>query len=203
MEPLFFCAMLATVAAEGFRALLDRVRHGDSDAAAELVRTYEPALMRVIRVRMADRRLRQLHGDSDVFQSVMGSFFVRAALGQYELQSPEDLMKLLTIMVRNKVAERARRRDVAREGTSLDAVDAPELASPAPSPSHVVELRQLAERARERLSPELLQLVMLRDEQLDWNTIAARVGGSPEALRKRLGRAVDAIARELGVEEPG
>ncbi|MCC7542241.1 MAG: hypothetical protein IT379_38840 [Deltaproteobacteria bacterium] len=188
---------------EGFEALLQRVRAGDQSAAAELVRTYRPALMRVIRVRLANPRLRQLHGESDVFQSVMGSFFVRAALGQYDLRTPEDLARLLAVMVRNKVAEKARRRDVVRDAEPLDEpASAPAAPDPGPSPSRVVAMRELAAQARSRLSPELMAIVLLRDEQLGWNEIAERVGGSPDALRKRLTRAVDDIATALGVEDP-
>jgi len=187
--------------ATGFQALLDRVRAGDTAAAAEIVRTYQPALMRVIRVRLADPRLRKGHGESDIFQSVMGSFFVRVALGQYDLKEPADLAKLLAIMARNKVAEKARRRDAARDGEDVDAEDAAPIASPDASPSRIIELRDLAEKARGRLTPDLMQLVLLRDEGLEWQEIAARVGGTPDGHRKRLSRAVDAIALELGVDE--
>jgi len=41
----------------------------------------------------------------------------------------------------------------------------------------------------------------LRDQGLDWAAIAAQVGGSPEALRKRLARAIDLVVAELGLEE--
>jgi hypothetical protein len=41
------------------RTLLDRVRAGDQEAATELVRRYEPALRRVVRLRLRDRRLRR------------------------------------------------------------------------------------------------------------------------------------------------
>lgn len=188
------------MAEEGFLSLLERVRAGDPAAAAAIVHTYQPALMRMIRVRLADRRLRKLHGESDIFQSVMGSFFVRVALGQYELRGPEDLVKLLAVMVRNKVADKARRKDVARDGEPVDGEDAVQVAAPGAGPGETVELRQLALAARARLSPELLRLVELRDDGLGWDAIAARVGGNAEALRKRLARAVDDVAVSLGVE---
>jgi hypothetical protein len=41
-----------------FRELIRRVRAGDQDAAAELVRQYEPTIRRVVRVRLTDTRLR-------------------------------------------------------------------------------------------------------------------------------------------------
>lgn len=183
-----------------FRTLLSRLRSGDESAAAEIVRTYAPALMRIIRVRMADPRLRKLHGESDIFQSVMGSFLVRAALGQYELDEPEDLARLLAVMARNKVAEKARRRDVARAGEDIDDAGA-DLVSPDASPSRVVELRQLVAAARARLSPELLAVVELRDQGLEWQDIAARLGGTADAHRKRLSRAAAEIATDLGFDD--
>src|SRR5689334_8009854 len=75
-----------TVSAETpFRKLIRRVRAGDQDAATELVRQYEPAIRRVVRVRLTDTRLRAALDSMDVCQSVLATFFVRAALGQYEL----------------------------------------------------------------------------------------------------------------------
>src|SRR5262245_15834426 len=112
----------------GFQDLMVRVRAGDEEAAAELVRTYEPAIMRVIRVRLLDQRLRRVIGDSDIFQSVMRSFFVRAALGQYDLQRADDLLGLLAVMARNKIADASRRRDVTRDRGALPIDDVPEAA---------------------------------------------------------------------------
>jgi hypothetical protein len=43
--------------------------------------------------------------------------------------------------------------------------------------------------------------VELRHQGLDWAAIAERQGGSPEALRKRLARATQRVAQELGIDE--
>ena len=67
-----------------FRDLIRRVRAGDEDAAKEIVRIYEPAIRREARVRLVDPRLRRLFDSMDICQSVFASFFVRAAMGQYE-----------------------------------------------------------------------------------------------------------------------
>ena len=67
-------------------------------AAAELVRHYEPAIRRAVRVRLVDTRLNRLLDSMDICQSVMASFFVRAALGQYELNTPDQLLRLLATM---------------------------------------------------------------------------------------------------------
>src|SRR3954454_24985367 len=97
-----------------FAEFLRRVRAGDDSAAAELVRRYEPALRLEIRLRMGDPKLRRLLDPADVCQSVLGSFFVRAALGQFDLDRPEQLMGLLITMARNKVALQARRQRTQR-----------------------------------------------------------------------------------------
>src|SRR4051812_327645 len=96
--------------AEGsaFLDLVRRVRAGDEAAAAELVRLYEPAIRRAARVRLVDHRLRRVFDSTDVCESVLASFFVRAALGQYELDRPEHLVGLLVSMTRKKLADHAR-----------------------------------------------------------------------------------------------
>ena len=78
-----------------FMDLIRRVRAGDEQASAELVRRYEPAIRIAVRVRLNDPGLRRLFDSMDICQSVLGSFFVRAALGQFELDNPDQLLKLL------------------------------------------------------------------------------------------------------------
>ena len=79
-----------------FRDLIRRVRERDQEAAGELVRRYERAIRRVVRIHLRDDRLRRVLDSMDICQSVLASFFVRAALGQYGLDSPEQLLRLLT-----------------------------------------------------------------------------------------------------------
>jgi RNA polymerase sigma-70 factor (ECF subfamily) len=186
-----------------FPDLIRRVRAGDQDAAAELVRRYEPAIRRVVRVRLVDQRLRRHLDSMDVCQSVLASFFVRAALGQFELERSEQLLKLLATMVRNKVSEvssfqAAERRDY-RRGAGLDA--AADTPAGGGTPSRQLAARELLAKARARLSGDERHLLDLRDQGRDWEAVAAEVGGSPEALRKRLARAIDRVAKELGLED--
>lgn len=189
-----------------FEELLLRVRRGDEAAAAELLRRYEEPLRRIIHVRLVDARLRRLFDVEDICQSVLASFFVRAALGQYELNRPEDLLKLLAIMARNKLADKARRPSVERNAdrrVPLEELPDRDITSREGSPSQRIVLQDLVREARRRLSPEERQLLDLRDQGLDWATIATQVGGNPEALRKRLSRAIDLVAAQLGLEEGG
>src|SRR4051794_19786389 len=112
---------------ESFEELIARVRSGDQNAATDLVRRYEPEIRREVRFLLRDPFLRRSFDSMDICQSVMGSFFLRAALGEYSIDKPEDLIRLLISMTRNKVIDatrrqRAQRRD-HRRVTSLEAVD--------------------------------------------------------------------------------
>ena len=197
---------------ESFRALITRVRAGDEQAAAELVRRYEPAIRRAARVRLVDTRLSRLLDSMDICQSVLASFFVRAALGQFELETPDQLLRLLATMTRNKLAGQvkghgAARRDFRRveaaQGDRDDEADAgaEQIAGRGPTPSRDLAARELLEEALRRLSPEEKRILDCREQGDQWAQIAAELGSNPEAIRKRLARAVDRVAHELGLDE--
>jgi RNA polymerase sigma-70 factor (ECF subfamily) len=187
-----------------FRDLILRIRGGEQAAAAELVRRYEPTIRRAVRFRLVDARLKTLLDSMDVCQSVLASFFVRAAAGQYDLEEPEQLLKLLVTMAHNKLASQARRqhadrRDQRREQLVGDKQH--EIAASDPSPSAQVVAQETLQEVRRRLSADERQLAELRGEGLAWEDIAARLGGNAVALRKKLSRALDRITRELGLDE--
>src|SRR3954466_15175143 len=150
---------------ETFAQLIARVRAGEDQAAAALVRRYEPEIRREVRFLLRDPFLRRSFDSMDICQSVMGSFFLRAALGEYDLSQPQDLIRLLISMTRNKVVDatrrqRAQRRD-HRRATSLEAVD---VQSATPSPSQIAEGRELLAAFRDRLSAEERRLADLRSQ---------------------------------------
>jgi RNA polymerase sigma-70 factor (ECF subfamily) len=189
--------------APSFADLIRRIRAGDQEAAADLVRQYEPTVRRVIRFRLTDARLGAVLDSADICQSVLASFFARAASGQFDLNGPDDLVKLLVTMARNKLAsqarkERAERRDNRRARAGLDQA---RLAARDPTASQHVAAQELLHEIQRRLAPDERQLVELRNQGLDWAAIAARLGGSPVVLRKRLSRALDRVTRELGLDE--
>jgi RNA polymerase sigma-70 factor (ECF subfamily) len=190
--------------ADAFSSFLRRVRAGDADAAAELVRRYEPLVRRAVRLQLEDRRLRRLFDSSDVCQSVLASFFVRAAAGQYDLSGPEQLVKLLVTMTKNKVASEARkqtrqRRDQRRVAGGDQALAG--VASPGPTPSRYMAGRELLARFREKLTDEERQVADLRSQGLGWDEVAARLGGTAQARRMQLSRALARVARDLGLDD--
>lgn len=187
-----------------FRDLIVRVRAGDDAAAAELVQRYEPAIRRAARVRMSDSRLRRIFDSMDICQSVFASFFVRAALGQYELDRPTHLLGLLVDMTHKKLAnhmreERAAKRDYRRQRPNRDS--GPPLPDAGETPLQQAAAKELLQEFRKRLTAEERELADRRADGQDWAQIAARHGESSEALRKRLTRAVERIAQELQLDD--
>jgi RNA polymerase sigma factor (sigma-70 family) len=186
-----------------FRDLIRRVRARDEQAAAELVRRYEGAIRVAVRVRLTDPRLRRLLDSMDICQSVLANFFVRAASGQFELDSPEQLLKLLTTMARNRLANEARKYRTARRDqgrTRAGVLGEDEVVDRSPDPGQVVANREVLEAFRGRLSAEECRLVDQRGAGRSWVELAAELGESPDAVRVRVTRAIDRAARELGLE---
>jgi DNA-directed RNA polymerase specialized sigma24 family protein len=199
------CALEALVSeGRSFLDLIRLVRLGDQGAAAELVRRYEPAIRRAVKMQLRDQRLRRVLDSIDICQSVLGNFFMRAAMGQFDLEQPDQLLKLLTVMARNKLATKARQSQFTRREYRAveDNSEAPDpLTASDPSPSQMAAGHDLLEAVRGRLDPEERWLAEQRAQGREWADIAAERGGSPEALRKKLSRALDRVAIDLDLEE--
>jgi RNA polymerase sigma factor (sigma-70 family) len=187
-----------------FADLIARLRSGDADAARELVQQYEPVIRMQIRRQMRDPRLRRAFDSLDVCQSVLGSFFVRASLGQYDLADPAEVVKLLVGMAKNKLAEQIRKeRSQCRDYRRVEPLDVQHLEMPAagPSPSQYVAGEELLERVRQALSEEERQLADRRARGRNWAEIAAELGGTAESLRKQFDRAIARVVGRFGLDE--
>ena len=189
-----------------FRELIRRVRDRDQDAAQELVGRYENAIRRVVRIHLRDARMRRVLDSTDICQSVMASFFVRTALGQYEVDTPEQLLNLLTTIARNKLTNqvnhmRAQKRDIRREtGIDEQAAAVPGYAS---DPSEQASAREILEKVRDRLDEQERYLAEQRGLGRSWKELADELGGTDVALRKKLTRALNRVMAELGLDEEG
>jgi RNA polymerase sigma-70 factor (ECF subfamily) len=140
----------------------------------------------------------------DVCQSVLASFFVRAAAGQYDLEQPDQLRKLLAGMARKKLLFQVRKQQAqCRDFHRLEAIPQDDQVAVAadPSPSRQCEAQELLQSFQQRLTPAERQLADLRAQGREWPDIATQVGGTPGGRRKQLTRAIDRVARELGLDE--
>lgn len=187
-----------------FHDLMDRVRRGDEAAVRILHDDYSEAVEREVRFALYDSRLRRIVGESDICQSVFMRFCVGLWAGNYEIETPGQLVALLKTMVRSRVVDWARyakadRRDIRRN----QSLEFEESASPRhrdPTPSEIVSNNELLTRFRERLSPRELRILELKQDRRKWAEIAQELGeASAEAIRKQYERAFERVLAELGL----
>jgi RNA polymerase sigma-70 factor (ECF subfamily) len=186
-----------------FSDLMARVCRGEATAAEELFHQFEAQVRLEVNMRMRDPRLRRLVDEADVCQSVMLSFFVRARVGTYDLADPNELRRLLAGMARNKVAAQARRHSANRRDfrRAVGIAGADAISAAGATPSQVVAGEELLREVRNRFSAEEGRVADLRGVGKTWAEVAAEVGGTADACRVQLQRAVARIGRELGLED--
>ena len=175
-------------------------------AAEELVRGYEPIIRSWVRVwlRRLDTRLRRVFDSLDVCQSVLASFFLRTAAGEYDISSTVQLVKLLVSMARNKLISAARRehmqrRDVRRR-TSLGETGLQDVADRHQTPVDELANRELLTRIYDRMSAEELEISKLRGGGAAWEEVASTLGGTAQSRRMQFSRAIERVAGQLGLE---
>jgi hypothetical protein len=106
-------------------------------------------------------------------------------------------------MARNKVQDEARKQLAGRRHVRIAVPGCngtlDHLAGDDPTPSRVVGGRELVEEILRRFTDEERALFGERSQGYAWARIASSRGERPEAVRKKLSRAVDRVLRELGM----
>jgi RNA polymerase sigma-70 factor (ECF subfamily) len=187
-----------------FEQLIQRVRQGDEQAAGELVRLYEPEVRRFIHFRLTTPALRRFVDSLDICQSVLANLFVHLDRGSLQLDNPDQLRRLLITMARNKLHDHARkmkaaRRDARRLATGDGHLD--HVADSTAEPDEQIMNEELVVALRAQLSKDELYLVDQRFAGRSWNELAEELNTGADALRKRMTRAMDRAAAELGFVE--
>jgi len=187
-----------------FADWIHRVRSGDPDAATDLVRLYERAVRVAVRVKLTDPRLRTQFDSMDVCQSVLASFFVRAAAGQFDLSNPQQLVGLLVKMAQNKLLMQARRhrqrcRDVGRVEAAGD--DPPPIRDPGPGPFRHAAGREMLQNLYGRLDADERAIAERRGLGHGWAEIAKDLNQEPDTVRMRFTRAINRVAPALGLDD--
>jgi RNA polymerase sigma factor (sigma-70 family) len=192
----------AELAVNPFVEYVARLRAGDQAALEELVERYAPVIRLEARMRLRSAHLRAVLDSMDICQSVLKSFFLRAAQGQFDIDRPEDLRRLLVKMACNKSLEAARKeyaekRD-ARRSVSLG--DEAHQVAGDDDPVGGVEWQELMMRGRQMLSPDERRIAEGRAAGQSWEELATALGGTPDGLRMQLARAQERVAAALGLE---
>ena len=113
----------------------------------------------------------------DVSQSVLARFFLRAATGEYELNQPDQLARLLVTMARHRLKSRVRWerrqvRDQRRLAVRPGVLD--EVADARPSPVEVASRKELLETVKASLTQDERTIFEMRTIGMGWEEIAAR-----------------------------
>lgn len=190
------------IEAVSFQEFVGRIRAGDQEAAVELVKLYEPVIRREIRMQNESQRFNRVFDSMDICQSVLASFFWRSAAGQYDLEAPANLEKLLVRMAKNKFASATRallrrRRDSRRAEASDVALSS--IVDPLPTPVEVVAGQDMLIAFRRCLTKEESRVADLRSQGWSWTEIADALGGTAQSRRMQLSRAVQRAGRQLGL----
>ncbi|MCC9608009.1 sigma-70 family RNA polymerase sigma factor [Blastopirellula sp. JC732] len=185
-----------------FSELLERLKNGDEAAAAELARKFENEVRRFIRFRLTSPSVRRMVDSLDIYQSVLIKFFTGFDQGDFRLEDPEELRRLLLTMARNKIVDHARRHHAGRRDARRISGDEAALNLVADSnetPSRIVETDEILHALEDRLSEDDRVLLHKKLSGYGWTDLAEEMGTNPDALRKRLTRAIDRAASQLGL----
>jgi RNA polymerase sigma-70 factor (ECF subfamily) len=173
----------------------ERLREGDSSAAAEVFVRYARRLALLAARRLSRRVAARADGD-DVVQSVFRTFFRRCARGEFRIDSSADLWRLLVTITIRKARANARRhtaerRDVNQEADH-DALCADALAGE-PGPDEAVALVDQVDALLRGLPPWYARLLDLR---LQGRTVA-EAAAELDVSRQTVYRALDLLRQRL------
>jgi RNA polymerase sigma-70 factor (ECF subfamily) len=190
-----------TAGDDTFPGLMARVFAGQKDAVDELLRRYEPYLLRAIRKRL-NKRLRSKFDSLDFVQDVWASFFADRPQ-QLTFQQPEELVAFLTEVARNKLVEVVRQRlylqkfNLLREQSLYDAqvADAASLAAYQETPSESAMHHEEWDRFLQSQPPVYRRILLLLREGRTPAEIAQQMGVSERTVFRASSRLTPGLSR--------
>jgi len=179
---------------EDLSALLNQVKSGSQDAMGQLVETFGPHVLRVIR-RMLTRELRPQFDSADFAQAIWLSVLCHGDR-IFQFANSDELVRYLAGVTHNKLNMEFRRqyetdkRDLRRERAALDGSTpaAQDAIAAEPTPSEFAIARERWQRLEAGLNPrdrEILQLKYAGHTNLE---IAGRLSINERTVRRLLDR---------------
>jgi RNA polymerase sigma factor (sigma-70 family) len=177
-----------------FRILLRQVQSGSQEAIRELIERYAPHIVRAVR-RKLSKAIRPKFDSIDFAQAVWASFFA-APKNLVEFDRPEELIRYLAVLARNKVVDEIRRRmqtdkyNVNREESLDDSAlhFRATLAANGPSPSEVAVADELWERLLRGRPESYRRIIELRRDGNTHQEIACQLGLNERTVRRVIRR---------------
>jgi RNA polymerase sigma-70 factor (ECF subfamily) len=186
--------------------LVRGLRANDQQAAAEVFARFSTRLIALARKRLGGTLRRKVDAE-DVLQSAYGSFFARAAGGQFDLADWGGLWALLVRITLRKCGHRleefrSARRDLRREvpmgATGDDSVAAWEPLARTPSPAEAAILAETVEGLLRALDDERhRQVVVLSLQGHELAEIAREVGLSERTVYRVLEKIKEVLLRRI------
>jgi RNA polymerase sigma-70 factor (ECF subfamily) len=164
-----------------FAILMSQVRDGDQAAAWKLIEVYGSHVLKVIR-RSLSIQLRSKFDSQDFVQTVWKSFF-RDRDRLLAMQSPDQLVRYIQAIARNKVVDETRRRhtakfNVGREEEFDDAVGG------GPRPSEIAIVRETWDRLMAGKSDDHRRIVEMRFQGHTFAEIAKELSINERTARR-------------------
>jgi len=186
------------------RAVIERIRSGDEEAARELLCRYESEVRLVVR-RQLPRLLRSRFDSLDFLQSVWGSFFQRLKSDDSgsEFENGRHLVAFLAKVARNKVIDQSRRagsqkQDMKREEPLWSDGGRPrEISGREDSPSEVAGGRETLDRLLSATPADRREIVALKARGLSSREIGDRLGMSERTVQ----RVIEELRRRFDSDE--
>lgn len=170
---------------DSLTALLDRLCHGDEDAAEQVFREYEPYLRLVVR-RMLPAKMRSKFDSIDVVQSVWGDLLDGFREAGWRFNSPAHLRAFLVKATKHRFLDRLRQHQVEaerQESVDDDSVYQ-QVHAPGPRPSQVAQADELWQEMLALCPPAHRDLLRLKRQGRSVADIAAQTGLHPSSVRR-------------------
>lgn len=186
--------------------LLERFQSGDDAAATELFERFSQRLASLVQSRLSRKLARRLDAE-DVVSSAYRSFFVRARDGQFSVDEPGDLWRLLAQMTLNKLYRGAARHNADRRSLNREQHDVfnqpNQIADVATAPELEVIVADQLEYLMAQLPEATGRVLELRLQGNDVEEIAALVGRSSRTVRRQLETIRTTFLKSVGNEPLG
>ncbi len=186
------------------RYLVDLFRHGDQDAARQIVDRYLERLLTLARRRISQRLASRVDPE-DIVQSVFRTFFVRLREGQFVFDEQDDLCKLLMRITLHKTLRqvayhKAAKRDPGQETPHGEHHSEQMLAlvNEEPTQEATVAFLDQLEHFLSQLRPQEREILEMRLQGHSNEDIAAKLGIYDRKIRRVIEHVRD-IARQEGL----
>lgn len=175
--------------------LLDRMRRGDREAAAEFMVRYAPLIRR--RFRSLARSARPLLDSEDVFSTIARRLDELVLSGSLKAASVQELWALIGRVTVNRAIDQTRAAAREREAAALVAAGVRRAADAAEEAEHAESCVVLSSHCATRLLPGDRELVRLRVASRPYSQIARALGMAVPAARKRWERIAAVLRRRI------